>query len=529
MDKNNLVCRRDENVRLRADSAKPPSSLDSSAAEHLAQPRLYSNDHPPARLPAGPARELNAAPNAGLPHWQGDSADSHVLAVEAGTSSSSSTSRPGSAEQQRRNQMKEKLGLSNDEVVGLEKLEAAIKNGDVQLVTELAHCSRVNLGHANVLEHLLEYTDYAVVADAVHSENIDCLLFLTADDKYVKKFSDRMFNDPDKNGRGNLLDIAASSSDLELGIRLVEKGAKPGPNCPRPFLDRMLVEAMDVGASDAASNLLGYGADWNLFFYHEKKLEMDLTGKTNFLKPAVNFYLQLANKNEKVLTDILCAWSGTGAGNIEKFDKNLKDVVIDKGTRRLALLLKIRPDVVEAGQHFPSGGMMQAAAKAVSVENVAALKMLLDFQPFARAAPKEEIGTKKVRPDAEGSVSFSSQMLATRDEAGCTLLHLAAQSGNAETVALLLGRGANLLALDSKGESALLHAVKHSRTAAAVRILQAALAVPGSAPDMAAMISAAMQHADPSMRAALHNANSDALPAPKVATPPSSYAPHEDL
>ncbi len=424
--------------------------------------------------------------------------------------------------------MKARLGLSDDEVVGLENLEAAIKNGDTVLAMELARCSRVSLGHVNVLEHLLEYTNHAVLADAVKSENIDCFLFMTADHKHVKNFPDRMFNDPDKNGRAHLLDIAASTDNLDLGIILVEKGAKPGPDCPQRYIDRMLVEAMDVGASGAASKLLGYGADWNLFFYHPKKLEMDLTGRTNFLKPAVNFYLQSANKNEKVLTDILCAWSGTGAGNGEKFDGCLKDVVIDKSTRRLALLLKIRPDVVEADQQKPGKEMMRAAAKSVAAGNLAALKMLMDYQPSVRAAPKEENSTTKVHPDAQESVSFSSRLLATRDEAGCTLLHLAAQSGNAETVTFLLGRGANPLALDNKGKSALIHAVKHSRIDAAVRILQAALAVPGSGPDMAAMISAAMQHADLSMRAALHNANSDALPAPRVATP-SSYAPHEDL
>lgn len=119
-------------------------------------------------------------------------------------------------------------------------------------------------------------------------------------------------------------------------------------------------------------------------------------------------------------------------------------------------------------------------------------------------------------------------MLDLVDEAGRTLLHLAAQSGNAETVAFMLGQGANLMALDSEGESALIHAVKHGRTDAAVRILQAALEGTGSGPDMAAMISAAMQHADPSMRAALHNANRDALPAPRAAAPPS-YARHDDL
>ena len=400
--------------------------------------------------------------------------------------------------------MKAKLGLSNEEVVGLENLEAAIKNGDARLVKHLAHCSRVNLGHANVLEHLLEYTNHAVVADAVNSENIDCFLFLMADHNYVENSSDRLFNDPGKSGRAYLLDIAASTDNLELGMMLVERGAKPGPDCPQRFLDRMLGQAMDVGASGAASKLLGYGADWNLFFYHQKKLEMDLTGQTNFLKPAVNFYLRSARENEKVLTDLLCAWTGTGTGTIEMFDKNLKDVIIDKETRRLALLLKIRPDVVEDDQHNPSKGMMQAAST-------------------------EESGTTKVRPNAENSVPFSSQLLGLRDEAGCTLLHHAAQSGSTEAVAFLLDRGANLMALDSEGESALIHAVKHGRTDAAVRILQAALEGTGSGPDMAAMISAAMQHADPSMRAALHNANRDALPAPKVATPPSSYAPHEDL
>lgn len=529
MDKNNHVGQRADGVWLRSDSAEPPSSLDSSAAAHLAQPRLYSVDHRPTRLPSGPGRELDAAQNAGMPHWRGDSVDSSAAAVVAGTSPSLLTDRPISAEQQRRNQMKAKLGLSNEEVVGLENLEAAIKNGDARLVKHLAHCSRVNLGHANVLEHLLEYTNHAVVADAVNSENIDCFLFLMADHNYVENSSDRLFNDPGKSGRAYLLDIAASTDNLELGMMLVERGAKPGPDCPQRFLDRMLGQAMDVGASGAASKLLGYGADWNLFFYHQKKLEMDLTGQTNFLKPAVNFYLRSARENEKVLTDLLCAWTGTGTGTIEMFDKNLKDVIIDKETRRLALLLKIRPDVVEDDQHNPSKGMMQAAAKAVSVGNVEALKMLLNYQPFVRAASTEESGTTKVRPNAENSVPFSSQLLGLGDEAGCTLLHHAAQSGSTEAVAFLLDRGANLMALDSEGESALIHAVKHGRTDAAVRILQAALEGTGSGPDMAAMISAAMQHADPSMRAALHNANRDALPAPKVATPPSSYAPHEDL
>ena len=186
--------------------------------------------------------------------------------------------------------------------------------------------------------------------------------------------------------------------------------------------------------------------------------------------------------------------------------------------------------MIEADQSKPTAALMRAIQVAASSGTAETLEILLDHQMTVRTERVDASRSSKAPDRMADNLSLSSQPLEMKDETGRTLLHLAARSGNAATLALLLSRGANPRELDGKKQSALAIAVKGKHVAAAVPLLRAALASTDNWPGKKDMIRAAVSHADPVMKAALMNAHAEVQPGPpaKVASPPP-YAPHEKL
>lgn len=381
---------------------------------------------------------------------------------------------------------------------------------------------------------LLAYTNYCVVADAVRSGNEDVLLLLLSNTPSKTfghgSYFDAMFNDPENRGGEYMLDIAAAREDLKIGLMLVAFGAKPGPNCPPRFLDKLLKKAIDGSSSVGVRNLLGFGADLNVFLAARDggfPIDSDMH-LPEVLMPAFSYHLHAGN--EKPLTDIARLYAFDDAYRRDRFDELLADVVENNVPGHVALMLKIRPGIVGPDGLAPTEGMRHAMQTAARSSGAAILGMLIDHQPPVRAEPIARY-RHAMTPDAVGdNIGFINPVLDMRDEQGRTMLHLAAQSGNTETIALLLKRGANLTLRCNGGGWALMHAVRRNHIDAAVCLQKAILAMENNWHERRLAVLVAFRFASPAMRAALSNANPASLPEPAVVAGwLRPYAPHDDL
>lgn len=518
MDANKPVSPRDVGVGATQEPDRNFAITTVGERERASPPRLYAGNNAAPSFIAGSAPVAHAGTRASMPHWE-DIASSVVSPQEeSGTASSSDQAATGvadpsqnnhvttaSSEQLRRDKVKEKYLLTAEEVIVYENLEASIKAGDRSSVVR----GFTALDSRKTLSRLLAYTNYTVMVDAIKTGDAHLLEFIfdeANDSNFRKKRYDRMTNCSGDAGGETLLDIAASRTDLKIGLMLVEKGAKPGLNCPRQFLDSLLELAIASTLKNAIRNLLGYGADWNLFFYSEKRHQFDFVSSEGFLIPASHFHQHA--KNQQALLDIACLWAGSDSNNSEKFDHEIERCASDANHYRVKKLLKLRSQVVEADRSKPTAAMMRAIQVAAAVGTAATLKILLD--------------------EMSDSLSLSSQILDMKDPTGRTLLHLAARSGDEKKVALLLNRGANLREKDGQGDWSLVNAIKGNHISAAVLLLQTALAATDNWPRKKEMIRAAVGHASPAMRVALMNAHAEVQPGPpaKVTSPPP-YEPHE--
>ena len=134
-------------------------------------------------------------------------------------------------------------------------------------------------------------------------------------------------------------------------------------------------------------------------------------------------------------------------------------------------------------------------------------------------------------PDAVGdNIGFITPVLDMRDVQSRTMLHLVAQSGNTETIALPLKRGANVTLRCNGGGWALMHAVRRNHIDAAVCLQKAATAAKDVWRESRLAGQVAISFASPAMRAALSNADPECRPEPAaVAGSLRRYAPHDDL
>ena len=527
---------------------KTSASTTASNIQHATPPRFYSNGSSPPQLLSDHAGGPRAASSAGMPQWKAsagnvDSARNDgktALATSPDGAPSSkahaSSKRPTtivSDEEIRRKQVMETLRLADATVILLDQLEAAIRAGNRRSASDLF--SVLDFCHGSgAMPSLLAYTNYCVVADAVRSGNADVLILLISrmpsktfgDMRYF----DPMFNDPENRGCEYMLDIAAAREDLKIGLLLVAFGAKPGPNCPPRFLDALLKKAIDGSSSVGVRNLLGFGADLNVFLAARNggfPIDSDMH-LPEVLMPAFSYHLHAGN--EKPLTDIARLYAGDDAYRRDRFDELVADVVASNDPGHVALMLKIRPVIAGPDGLAPTEGMRHAMQAVARSGGAAILGMLIDHQPPVRAEPIAR-SRHAMTPDAVGdNIGFINPVLDMRDEQGRTLLHLAAQSGNTETIALLLKRGANLTLRCNGGGWALIHAIKGNHIEAAIRLQKAAVAVENNWHDSKLAVQVALRFARPAMRAALANADPAFRPEPAAAAGAlRPYAPYDDL
>ena len=542
MDANKPVSTRDVHVESTTGPVHNSATTTASDGQHATAPRVYAGSDALPRLMTGPESVAHTGIRASAPQWEEHAATDISLQDGSGTAPSSSSDQTAicvaqapekshakdlSFVQRHKEKVIAAYSLTAKEVIDYDDLAASIKANNRSGVI---HGFAI-FDSSKTLTRLLSYTSCSVMADATKTGDM-CLLQLLFDEAEDANFQDKVY-DQMLNGYGDaggeyLLDIAASCMDLKIGLMLAEKGAKPGPNCPQQFLDSLLEQAIASRSENAMRNLLGYGADWNLFFYSEQRHQIDFSHSSGFLRPASVFHRKSGNK--QALLDIVCLWAGSNSRSNEKFDERLEHCASDKNRSRVKELLEMRPYVIEADQSKPTAALMRAIQVAASAGTAATLEILLDHHMSVRTERGDTSRSSKAPARMAGAISWSSQPLDMKDEAGQTLLHLAARSGNAATVAVLLKRGAKLRELDGEKQWALTTAIKGKHIAAAVLLLRAALAATDNWPGKRDMIGAAVSHADPVMKAALMNAYAEVQPGPpaKVASPPP-YGPHEEF
>jgi hypothetical protein len=545
MDANKPVSPRDVYVESTTQPVQSPVTTAASDGQHASAPRVYSGSDALPRFMTGSAPVAHAGLSASAPQGEDHAASGISLQDGSGAASSSSSSSNQTATsvaqapqnshandlsfvQRHKETVIAAYSLTAKEVIDYDDLAASIKANNRSGVI---HGFAI-FDSRKTLTRLLSYTSCSVMADATRTGDSDLLQLLfdeATDANFQDKLYDQMLNGYGDAGGEYLLDIAASRMDLEVGLMLAEKGARPGPNCPRQFLDSLLKQAIESRSENAMRNLLGYGADWNVFFYSEKRHQFDFIHTTAFLKPAFDFH-QSAGGNHQAALDIYCLWAGSISRSNEKFDKEIERYASDKNHLRVKELLGMRPHMIEADQSKPTAALMRAIQVAASVGTATTLEILLDHHMSVRTERSDASGRSKAPARMADNISLSSQLLDMKDQTGRTLLHLAAQSGNAKTIALLLERGAKLRELDGEKQWALTIAIKGKHIAAAMLLLRAALATTDNWPGKQAMIRAAVSHADPVMKAALMNVYAEVQPGPpaKVASPPP-YGPHEEF
>lgn len=520
------------------------ATTDTSSGQQATPPNLYAGSGPAQRFLPSSAPALHAELSASAPQWEDHAASGISLQDGSGTASSlSSSSDQTTTSVTQAPQDSHAMDLSfvqrhKETAIAAYSLAAkeAIDYDDLAAAIKANNRSGVIHGFAvfnsgKTLSRLLSYTSCSVMADATKTGDMYLLQLLfdeAKDADFQEKLYDQMLNGYGDAGGEYLLDIAASRMDLKIGLMLAEKGAKPGPNCPKQFLDSLLEQAIASRSENAMRNLLGYGADWNLFFYSEQRHQFDFIHTPAFLRPACHFNQKAGNK--KAILDIVCLWAGSNSQSSEKFDERLEHCASGKNHSRIKELLEMRPYVIEADQAKPTAALVRAIKVAASVGTAKTLEILLDHFMSVRTERGDAGRSSKAPARMADNTSLSSQLLDMNYDTVQMLLHLAAKSGNAEKIALLLERGARPRELDWEKQSALAIAVKGQHIAAAVLLLRAASATTDNWPGKQAMIRAAVSHADPIMKAALMNAHAEVQPGPpaRVASP-SPYGPHEDF
>jgi ankyrin repeat protein len=547
MDANKPVSPRDVYVESTTQPVQSPVTTAASDGQHASAPRVYPGSDALPRFMTGSAPVAHAGLSASAPQGEGHAASGISLQDGSGAASSSSSSSSSSSNQtatsvaqapqnshandlsfvqRHKETVIAAYSLTAREVMGYDKLAASIKANNRSGVIH----GFALFDSRKTLTRLLSYTSCSVMADATRTGDSDLLqlLFDEANDaNFQDKLYDQMLNGYGDAGGEYLLDIAASRMDLGIGLMLVKKGAKPGPNCPRRFLDCLLKIAIASKSENAMRNLLGYGADWNLFFYSEQRHQFDFIHTKAFLLPAFRFHHSAGNKQAAL--DIYCLWAGSTSRSNETFDEEIERCASDKNHLLVKELLETRPHVVEADHAKPTAALMRAIQVAASVGTAKTLEILLDHYMSVRTERGDANRSSKAPDRMADNTPLPSQLLDMKDQTGRTLLHLAAQSGNAKTIALLLERGAKLRELDGEKQWALTIAVKGKHTAAAVFLLRAALAATDSWPGKKAMIRAAVSHADPAMKAALMNVHNEVQPGPPAKVAARPYEPHWDL
>jgi hypothetical protein len=292
MDANKPLSVRDVHVESTTGPVQNPVTTAVSDGQHATAPRVYSGSEALPRFMTGSAPVAHAGMIASAPQWEDHAASDISLQKGSGTapSSSSSSDQPAvsvahatqdshakhsSFLQRHKEKVKETYSLTAEEVVAYDDLAASMKAGDRSGVVR----GFSTLDSRKTLTRLLHYTNCSVMADATRTGDSYLLAFLfdeAKDANFQDRHYDRMLNGYGDAGGDYLLDIAASRMDLEIGLMLVEKGAKPGPNCPQQFLDSLLEHAIASESENALRNLVGYGADWNLFFHSEQRHQLDL-------------------------------------------------------------------------------------------------------------------------------------------------------------------------------------------------------------------------------------------------------------
>jgi ankyrin repeat protein len=537
MDADKPVSLRDSYVGLTNTSADNLATTHTNGAQQAAPPSLYAGSSLAQRFLPSSSPAVHVELSASPPQWESKAGGVDLLAKETGTppsqassgvahASSSSPAMPLAAEQVRRNKVKQEDPFIAKNAVKFDALEAAIKAGDLSTVVKIFD----DLDRRTIFHRLLTYTNYGSMADAVRSGDERLLGFFldnANDSTFTAEFYASINIDSDT-ACGNLLDIAASRSDIKIGLLLVENGAQPGRNCPQQFLDTLLEHAIASQSVRDMQKLLGLGADWNLFFYSKERCKLsDETYCAEFLKPALCFHQKAGNK--QVLLDILWLRVGAEAENRREFDKVVGQHAKDEDHSWIKFLMKMRSDVVKGDHAKITSAMMEAIKAAARLGRAPTLEILLDYQ----MAVCNEGGnaSKAWKPAFESLNNFSfSDLLECGDYSRHgTLLHEAAYSGDADTVALLLSWGANLRALDRFGMSPLACAIYRNHTATAVVLLRAALEATGSWPGKKEMIRSAIKDASPKMKKALANAYAEVQPGSPAKVAARSYEPHWDL
>ena len=545
MDANKPVSPRAVNVELTTGPVQDPVSTTVSDWQHASAPRVYSGSDALPRFMTGSAPVAHDEVSATVPQWE-DAAGIGISLQEdsdtapsspPGQSATSVAQAPPSRHAKHLSLLqrhKEKIiaadSLTAEEVSAYEFLAASVKAGDQSAAIR----GFDRLDSRKTLVRLLSYTNGSVMADVTRAGDTRLLQFLfdeAKDANFQDKHYDRMvkgYRDADGN---YLLDIAASRTDLEIGLMLMEKGAKPGPNCPKQFLDSLLEQAIASSLENAVRNLLVHGADWNLFFSsagRDRFLHGLGMNSSKFLHSI--YQLHEKAKNKQAALEVTRLWVGSDSRSNEKFDEEIERYASDKNPVRVKKLLEMRPNVIEADQAKPTAALMRAVQVAASVGAATTLEILLEHHMSVRTERGDASRSSKAPARLAANISLSSQLLDMRDDTGRTLLHLAAQSGNERKVALLLKRGASPREVDGKKQLALTIAIKGENISAAVLLLRAALAATDKWPGKMEAIRAAISHADPVMKAALMNAHAEVQPGPpaKVASPPP-YDPHEEF
>jgi ankyrin repeat protein len=542
MDSSKPVSPRDIHVGMTNASIHNLATTDTNSGQQATPPNLHAGSGPAQRFLPSSSPALHAELSASAPQWEDHAASGISLQDGSGTASSSSSDQTTTSVaqapqnshamdlsfvQRHKETVIAAYSLTAKEVIDYDDLAASIKANNRSGVI---HGFAV-FNSGKTLTRLLSYTSCSVMADATRTGDM-CLLQLLFDEakdaNFQEKLYDQMLNGYGDAGGEYLLDIAASRMDLKIGLMLAEKGAKPGPNCPKQFLDNLLEQAIASRSENAMRNLLGYGADWNLFFYSKQRHQFDFSHTKAFLKPACHFHHKAGNK--QAVLDIVCLWAGSKSQSNEKFDEEIERTASDENHLRAQELLEMRPHVVEADHAKPTAALVRAIQVAASVGTAKTLEILLDHYMSVRTERGDAHLSSKAPARMADNISLSSQLLDMNYYTVQTLLQLAAQSGNAEKIALLLERGASPREVDGKKQLALTIAIKGKNTEAAVLLLRAALAVTDNWPEKKDMIRAAVSHADPLMKAALMNVYAEVHPGPpaKVASPPP-YGPHEEL
>ena len=546
MDANKPVSPRDVHVESTTGPVHNSATTTASDGQHATAPRVYAGSDALPRFMTGPAPVAHTGIRASAPRWEEHGASDISLQKGSSTARSSSSLNQPTASvahapqdshakqlsflQGHREKVIAAYSLTAEKVSAYDNLAASIKAGDRRRVIQGFN----TLDSRKTLPRLLHFTNSSVMADAIRTGDMKLLEFLfdeAKDANFQDSHYDRMLNGYANAGGDPLLDIAASRKDLEIGLMLAENDAKPGPNCPRQFLDQLLEKAIEFRSEYAVRNLLVHGADWNLFFSsagRDRFLHGLVMGISTFFHPLYQLHEKAENKQAAL--EVTRLWAGSDMRSNEKFDEEIKRYASDKNSIRVKKLLEMRPGVIEADQAKPTAALMQAIQIAVSAGTAATLKILLDHYMSVRTE-RSDAGRRSMAPARMAdNISLSNQLLDLKDDTGRTLLHLAAQSGHAGKIALLLKRGASARELDGKKQLALEIAIKGKHIAAAVLLLRAALEATDNWPGKKATIRAAVSHADPEMKTALMNVYAEVQPGPpaKVASP-RPYDPHEEF